>query len=199
MPIVHSPNTNYINNQVMLKEMVLYRKSCLLAKREHQPRPLLNDYLGSCFLQIALHLSRKPCFVGYTFREEMMSDAVENCVQYASNFNPLKSKNPFAYFTQIIYYAFLRRIAREKKMLYVKYKATEESGLLDTMRGLVTDASAVHHPVNLYENITHFIHEYEVKRAERLVHEKKQKTKSKKVKKKINPKTTRRTLFSESI
>jgi hypothetical protein len=110
----------------MLKEMVLYRKSCLLAKREHQPRPLLNDYLGSCFLQIALHLSRKPCFVGYTFREEMMSDAVENCVQYASNFNPLKSKNPFAYFTQIIYYAFLRRIAKEKKQTFIKNKIIME-------------------------------------------------------------------------
>ncbi len=191
------PNTDYVNNALMLKEMVRYKKLCLLAKREHSPRPSINDYLGSCFLQIALHLSRKPCFVGYTFREEMMSDAVENCVQYASNFNPLKSKNPFAYFTQIIYYAFLRRIAREKKLLYVKYKATENSGVLDTMMGLVTDPSQGALSVNLYENITHFINEYEVKRAERLGREQKQKRKKLKAvgkKSTLKSNTTRRTL-----
>ena len=79
-------------------------------------------------MKIATHLSYKPNFINYTFREEMSSD-VENCLQYIDNFNPDKSRNPFAYFTQIIYFAFLRRIQKEKKYLYTKYKASENVNL----------------------------------------------------------------------
>jgi hypothetical protein len=80
-------------------------------------------------LDIATHLSYRPNFINYPYREEMISDGIENCVMYASNFNPEKSKNPFSYFTQIIYYAFLRRIQKEKKQSYVKYKMTMEKDL----------------------------------------------------------------------
>ena len=80
-------------------------------------------------MKIATHLSYKPNFINYTFREEMVADGVENCLQYIDNFNPDKSKNPFAYFTQIIYFAFLRRIQKEKKYLYIKYKASENTNL----------------------------------------------------------------------
>jgi len=82
---------------------------------------------------IATRLSTKPNFVNYSYREEMISDGVENCICYIDNFDPLKSTNPFAYFTQIIYYAFLRRILKEKKQLYIKHKSLENSMLLNEL------------------------------------------------------------------
>ena len=97
-----------------------YREKVFAAKEADKPRPRVTNYLGSCFLKIATHLSYKPNFVNYMFREDMICDGIENCLQYIDNFNPEKSKNPFAYFTQIIYYAFLRRIQKEKKQLEIK-------------------------------------------------------------------------------
>ena len=87
--------------------------------------PPVTNYIGECFLKIATHLSYRPNFINYTYRDEMISDGIENCLQYVKNFNPEKSKNPFAYFTQIIYYAFLRRIAKEKKQSHIKNKMIE--------------------------------------------------------------------------
>ena len=91
------------------------------------------EYLGSCFSKIATHVSYKPNFVNYMFREDMICDGVENCIQYILNFDPEKSKNPFAYFTQIIYYAFLRRIQKEKKQLEIKQRVLEKSGYEEVM------------------------------------------------------------------
>ena len=108
--------------------MVVYRNKCAIAKEKGIDPPLISNYLGDCFLKIATHLSYKPNFVNYMFREDMIGDGVENCVQYIHNFNPEKSKNPFAYFTQIIYYAFLRRIQKEKKQLEIKTKIIERTG-----------------------------------------------------------------------
>ena len=96
-------------------------------------KPPITNYLGECFLKIATHLSYKPNFVNYMFREDMISDGIENCVQYIHNFNPEKSKNPFAYFTQIIHYAFLRRIQKEKKQLEIKSKIISKSGYDEVM------------------------------------------------------------------
>ena len=92
---------------------------------------MLPEYAGECFLKIAERLSHRPNFINYAFREEMVSDGIENCVMYAGNFNPEKSTNPFAYFTQIIYFAFLRRIEKEKKQLYIKYKTMDEFSMLE--------------------------------------------------------------------
>ena len=83
--------------------------------------------MGECFYKIATHLSYRPNFINYTYREEMVGDGIENCIRYAKNFNPEKSKNPFAYFTQIIYYAFLRRIAKEKKQTTIKEKIVQNT------------------------------------------------------------------------
>ena len=91
-------------------------------------KPPIPRYIGECFLKIANHLSFKPNFVNYMFKEDMISDGIENCVQYIHNFDPAKSQNPFAYFTQIIHYAFLRRIQREKRQLDIKNKIIEKSG-----------------------------------------------------------------------
>ena len=106
---------HYVNNKDFLAAMTAYRNSVLEAKEKGEQKPPVTDYIGECFLKIANHLSYRPNFINYTFRDDMISDGIENCLQYLDNFNPETSNNPFAYFTQIIYYAFIRRIQKEKK------------------------------------------------------------------------------------
>ena len=123
----------YVNNKEFLAAITVYRQKVHAAEEAGEARPRVTNYLGSCFLKIATHLSYKPNFVNYMFREDMICDGIENCLQYIDNFNPEKSKNPFAYFTQIIYYAFLRRIQKEKKQLEIKGKILERSGYDEVM------------------------------------------------------------------
>jgi len=118
-------NEHYIDNKRFLKEIVEHKKKVRKAEKEELPKPGVNDYIGQCFMDIALNLAKKPNFANYPFKEEMIGDAIENCIMYATNFDPKKSKNPFAFFTQIIFYAFLRRIQKEKKQLYIKMKQFE--------------------------------------------------------------------------
>ena len=119
---------HYVNNKEFLAAIIVHRDNVALAKARGEPKPRISNYLGECFLKIATHLSFKPNFVNYMFKEDMISDGIENCVQYIHNFDPEKSQNPFAYFTQIIHYAFLRRIQKEKKQLEIKNKILERSG-----------------------------------------------------------------------
>src|SRR6056300_1035582 len=122
---------HYVNNKEFLAAMVEYTKNVNKAKRKKEPKPPVTDYIGSCFLKIANHLSYRPNFINYTFRDDMISDGIENCLQYLKNFNPKKSNNPFAYFTQIIYYAFIRRIQKEKKQVTIKNRLITESNYDD--------------------------------------------------------------------
>ena len=122
---------HYVNNKEFLQAMIDYRKSVNKAKREKRNKPPVTDYIGSCFLKIANHLSYRPNFINYTFRDDMISDCIENCLQYLDNFNPKTSNNPFAYFTQIIYYAFVRRIQKEKKQVTIKNRLITESNYDD--------------------------------------------------------------------
>jgi hypothetical protein len=108
---------NYVDNSKLLESMKEY-----LEQYKVERKTKISDYIGECIQSIATGLGNKPNFVNYPFKEEMISDGVENSLKYISNFDPNKSSNPFAYFTQIIYYAFVRRIQREKKHLYTKYK-----------------------------------------------------------------------------
>ena len=138
---------NYVNNKEFLAAISEYRQKVIAAKASGKPRPRVTNYLGECFLKIATHLSYKPNFVNYMFREDMICDGIENCLQYIDNFDPEKSTNPFAYFTQIIYYAFLRRIQKEKKQLEIKGKILERSGYdevmhTDTFDGTMTGMNA---------------------------------------------------------
>ena len=119
---------HYVNNKEFLAALIKYREDKEIALAKGLPKPPIPRYIGECFLKIANHLSFKPNFVNYMFKEDMISDGIENCVQYIHNFNPEKSQNPFAYFTQIIHYAFLRRIQREKRQLEIKNKIIERSG-----------------------------------------------------------------------
>jgi len=122
---------HYVSNKDFLAAMIEYKKLCKLAKKENRTKPPVTDYIGECFLKIANHLSYRPNFINYTFRDDMISDGIENCLMYLDNFDPVKSKNPFAYFTQIIYYAFVRRIQKEKKQVTIKHKLLTDSNFDD--------------------------------------------------------------------
>ena len=128
MSVKKNNKDHYVNNKDFLTALVEYKVAVEQCKSEGKPKPQVSRYIGECFIKIATHLSYKPNFINYMFREEMISDGVENCIQYVDNFNPKKSTNAFSYFTQIIYYAFLRRIQKEKRQLDIKNKIMEKSG-----------------------------------------------------------------------
>jgi hypothetical protein len=155
-----SKQKHYINNEDFLKALIDYKNLCEIADQEKKSSPSIPNYIGECFMKIAEGLSHKPNFINYTYRDEMISDGIENCLMYFNNFDPTKSKNPFAYFTQIVYYAFLRRIQKEKKYMYIKYKSTEQNGILDEydMMDLENGTSK---QFELYDNISEFIENYE--------------------------------------
>lgn len=113
---------HYVNNADFLAAIKEYKQKVLEAEESGSDKPQVSNYIGECILKIATHLSYKPNFINYTYKDDMILDGIENCIQYIDNFDPAKSSNPFAYFTQIIYYAFLRRIAKEKKQSYIKNK-----------------------------------------------------------------------------
>ena len=122
---------HYVNNKEFLQAMIEYKDRCDKADKRKRKRPPVTNYIGECFLKIANHLSYRPNFINYTFRDDMISDGIENCLQYLDNFNPKTSNNPFAYFTQIIYYAFVRRIQKEKKQVTIKNRLITESNYDD--------------------------------------------------------------------
>jgi hypothetical protein len=146
---------HYVNNKDFLAALIKYREDVEISFIQKNGRPPTKDergkswdtkppiprYIGECFLKIANHLSFKPNFVNYMFKEDMISDGIENSVQYIHNFDPEKSNNPFAYFTQIIHYAFLRRIQREKRQLEIKSKILERSGYSEVFEDNSLDGS----------------------------------------------------------
>jgi len=157
---------HYVNNEDFLQAMIDFRENCEIAKNEGKPRPVIPEYIARCIMMIADKLSRKPNFYNYTFREDMVGDAIKNCILYIDNFDPSISRNPFAYFTQIIYYAFIQRIQKERKQLYVKYKSTEMLAVLgDYEQYEMTDMDGESdgRQFELYENISEFIDNYEEK------------------------------------
>ena len=130
---------NYVNNPEFLEAIIAYKKLCSEAEDSGDKRPQIPNYIGHCIYQISTRLASKPNFSGYSYKDEMISDGLENAIQALGNFDPNKSHNPFAYFTQIIWFAFLRRIQKEKKQTYIKFKASQnmltQSILADTGEG----------------------------------------------------------------
>lgn len=124
---------HYVNNKTLYEEMIRYKEKVKQAKADNKPAPQIPNYVGECFLLICNKLSTKPNFMNYSYRDEMIADAIENCVVAAHSFDPDKSSNPFAYFTQIAWNAFIRRIAKEKKQAYIKHKNFENSNLLNEL------------------------------------------------------------------
>ena len=161
---------HYVDNKKLYAEMCDYWEKVRTAEEADDPKPRISEYIGECLLKISTRLSTKPNFINYTYRDEMISDGIENCVNYLGNFNPEKSSNPFAYFTQIIYYAFLRRIQREKKQLYIKHKQLENSVIYDEMAtsGVNQDAGEHSAYVNLNTDyMNDFVASFEAKEAEK--------------------------------
>lgn len=116
---------DYINNATFLKALIEYKKLCADYFNADKEKPIVPDYIAECFMKIATNLSYRANFINYTFKDDLISDGIENCLLYAHKFDEKKSSNPFAYFTQIIYYAFVRRIVKEKKQTRIRYKMME--------------------------------------------------------------------------
>ena len=150
----------YVNNDDFVKALVDYKEKSKHARENELPPPKIPNYIGECFYKIAEGLSRKPNFINYTYKDEMISDGVENCLMYFENFDHTKTKNAFSYFTTVIWYAFLRRIQKEKKQLYIKYKATEQLGILDEYELLGLEEGQ-NRQFEMYDNISEFIENFE--------------------------------------
>lgn len=157
------PN-HYVDNKKLLQAVIEYRNSVHEAAANGTKKPRIPNYIGHCMLMIAQRLSYKPNFINYSYREEMISDGIENCVSYIDNFDPAKSDNPFAYFTQIIYFAFLRRIQKEKTQLYIKHKSLENSLITNTLieQGEFDEGEVIPSYVDMEnENMNDFIQAFE--------------------------------------
>ena len=127
-------NVHYVNNKNFSQAVVDYCNEVNDAKNCGDEAPIVPDYIAQCFLRIAEGLSHKSNFIRYTYREEMVMDAVENCLKAIKNYNieaATRTGNPnaFSYLTQISWYAFLRRIAKEKKQFDIKQKYMTSSGI----------------------------------------------------------------------
>lgn len=151
---------NYVNNKDLLAALIEYKEKCAEAEEGGDKNPIVPDYIGKCIMLIAQRLATRPNFSGYMYKDEMVSDGIENCLQYIHNFNPEKSQNPFAYFTQIIWYAFLRRISKEKKQMYIKFKASQRQ----TLENEVFDSTGEAVTANILPDyINEFIDDFEGK------------------------------------
>jgi hypothetical protein len=163
--MIKKPKKHYVDNRRFLEEIIKHKKACVEAEKNGLEKPRLSEYIGTCILMIAERLSTKPKYMNYSFRDEMVSDAIENCFLYFGNFNPEISENPFAYFTQIISFAFHRRINKEEKNRYIIYKSFQESGLDDNL--MVDHEDKQLTSTSLYDNINEFIGRFEKKESEK--------------------------------
>jgi len=161
---------HYVNNKEFTAAVSEFNKSVRLAEEKGKPTPQMTEYIGECIYKIATRLSTRPNFINYTYRDEMICDAIENCIQYIKNFNEEKSSNAFAYVTQICYYAFLRRIQKEKKQVFIKQQATDAAGV--TMDAFTTidgnhDATLINTNVEwMQENMNRV--EYEPRKSKKV-------------------------------
>ena len=168
--------TPYVDNKLFLEEITKYFEARKEAEACGEESPRINDYLGTCIYKIANRLSHKPNFINYPFREEMVGDGIENAIKCIGNFDPSKSSNPFAYFTQVIYFAFLRRIQKEKKALYIKHKVMEINNINTSLVDTGSEASVAVIPTDyMNEFVKTFEESMEAKK--KLVEEKKKEKK----------------------
>ena len=159
---------HYVDNEKFYLEIVEYKKKCVIAEKEGKEKPNLSEYIGKCIFLIAENLAHKPRFMNYSFVDEMKSDAIENCLMYFDNFDSDKYSNPFAYFTQIIYYAFHRRINKEEKNRYIIYKKFQESVLETDASGYMIDNEDNHLiTATMYDNINDFIDRFEKREVDK--------------------------------
>ncbi len=154
----------YIDNQKFLESLTEYKRLVAEYKAADRPLPRIPEFLGKCFYDICENMSRRSEFINYSYRDEMISDAHENCVQYWYTFDGSKSNNPFGYFSRLIWRAFVRRIHKEKKQQYVRYKMAFNSGILDNTNNLTdSDGNAITEVDSLADNMHDFVQQYEQK------------------------------------
>lgn len=134
---------HYLNNKEFLAALIDYKTKVNRAKERGMPKPRVSNYIGECFLKIATHLSYRPNFINYMYKEDMIGDGIENCIQYIDRFDHNKSSNPFAYFTQIVYFAYLRRIAKEKRQLDIRQKIVDRLDYSQLFYGDADDVAAM--------------------------------------------------------
>lgn len=174
--IMKQKRANYVDNKKFYEEILVYKKELSEARSAGLQDPRITNYIGECIFKIANNLSTKPCFMNYSFREEMVSDGIENCILYFKDYDPHIGQNPFAYFTQVIYYAFLRRINKEEKNRYIMCKNFQHTiihgrndfGLdnhagHDTIGRLDSSDDGNVMPVQVYDNINDFMSRFEKK------------------------------------
>ena len=114
--------SHYVNNKTLLECIEKYQQQKTEAIRNNTPLPKIPEYFGEAIIQIATRFSRRSNFIGYSFRDEMISDAIEHALVAVDKFDPNKSSNPFSYITTMVYYSFIRRIAKEKRQSYIRSK-----------------------------------------------------------------------------
>lgn len=166
---------NYVNNKDFLEALIKYKSEVKQSEIDKTIKPVINDYLAECFIEIATRLTRYYKFVGYSYKDEMIGDGIENCIKVVTNFDPEKSANPFAYFTQIIYMAFVRRIKTEKKYLYTKLKTYED--FKSTLNTIPDDFKLVfeNHASSDFDSFANeFINDYEKPKIKVIKEEEKQ-------------------------
>jgi len=155
---------HYVDNKKFYQEILKYREKCKQNEELNLEPPRLPNYIGECIWKIAEKLSYKPCFINYSFRDEMVDDGIENCIMYFKDFDPEKTQNPFAYFTQIIYYAFLRRISKEERNRYTTYKYFHDTIITSINGNNLYDSDDNHLlPSQLYDNISQFMEKFETR------------------------------------
>jgi hypothetical protein len=157
---------HYVVNKDFLAA-IIERKKIVDAMAEGEEKPVLSNYLAKCIFDICNHLSYKPNFIGYSYRQEMIGDALENCLRVVDNFDPEKSSNPFAYFTQIAYFAFLRRIETEKKQSYIRGKLLDELPLDELMDLEDFDGQPLDFVEQMRQNYYYDTAEYEAKKEKK--------------------------------
>ena len=159
-------NEHYVNNKEFTQAVAEFNEKCKLAESKGKTPPQMSNYIGECIYKIATRLSTRPNFINYTYRDEMICDAIENCIQYIGNFNVEKSNNAFAYITQICYYAFLRRIQKEKKQVFIKQQMTMDitADTFETIDGDTTGMTNTNVEL-MQENMTQV--QYEPRKSKR--------------------------------
>lgn len=155
----NSKKTPYIDNKRFFEEMKKYKELCRLAEQNGKEYPRIPNYIGECFYKISTKLASKPNFINYSYRDEMVGDGIENCINYIKSFDPEKSNNPFSYFTQIVWHSFVHRIQKEKKQQYIKYKAMDK--MIVNNEHFIGDDEFSSITPEIYENTQKFIVAYE--------------------------------------
>ena len=119
---------HYVNNKQLYETYVEFFKKCEENKAAGLDRPPIPKYAVEAIMLISQNVAKRGNFSSYPFLDEMIEDAIENCIRYFDRFDiNYKTKNPFAYLTQIITFAFIRKIKKEKEYLFLKKKIYEHS------------------------------------------------------------------------